>query len=90
MLYPINRYLDNLGEFAAVGDKLYVRVNGVDDEGRLSLAYVAREQDRPKPPNRRQRRRAERGESETVEAGEKSRRIFRKERVNDTSGTNTF
>ncbi|CAN0065774.1 unnamed protein product, partial [Hapterophycus canaliculatus] len=57
-----NRYLDNLDAFATEGDKMYVRVNGVDEEGRLSLAYVAREQDRPKPPNRRQRRRAERGD----------------------------
>ncbi|CAM9593841.1 unnamed protein product [Scytosiphon promiscuus] len=63
-----DRYLDNLEEFATAGDKMYVRVNGVDEEGRLSLAYVAREQDRPKPANRRQRRRAERGEVEVTEA----------------------
>ena len=48
---------------------MYVRVNGVDEEGRLSLAYAAREKDRPKPPNRRQRRRAERGEGEAGPAG---------------------
>eukprot|EP00903_Cladosiphon_okamuranus_P019672 g18081.t2 len=57
-----DRYLGALSEFADVGDKMYVRVNGLDEEGRLSLAYVAREKDRPKPPNRRQRRLAERGE----------------------------
>ena len=57
-----NRYLENLNEFAAVGDKMYVRVKGVDEEGRLALSYEAREKDRPKPPNRRQRRGAARGE----------------------------
>ncbi|CBJ31572.1 conserved unknown protein [Ectocarpus siliculosus] len=62
-----NRYLDNLNEFASVGDKMYVRVNGVDEEGRLSLAYAAREKDRPKPPNRRERRRAARGDQGAAE-----------------------
>eukprot|EP00752_Nemacystus_decipiens_P017765 g15927.t2 len=57
-----DRYLGNLSEFADVGDKMHVKVDGVDEEGRLSLAYVAREKDRPGPPNRRERRRAERGE----------------------------
>ncbi|CAM9862061.1 unnamed protein product, partial [Ectocarpus fasciculatus] len=63
-----DRYLDSLNEFASVGDKMYVRVNGVDEEGRLSLAYVAREKDRPKPPNRRERRRAARGDKEAAES----------------------
>lgn len=53
-----------------MGDKMYVRVNGLDEEGRLSLAYVAREKDRPKPPNRRQRRLAERGEDGPEGKGE--------------------
>ena len=57
-----NRYLENLNDFAAVGDKMYVRVKGVDEEGRLSLSYEAREKDRPRPPNRRERRGAARGE----------------------------
>lgn len=64
MFFFLCRYLGGLNEFASVGDKMYVRVNGVDEEGRLSLAYVEREQDRPKPPNRRQRRRAARGEGD--------------------------
>lgn len=65
-----HRYLGVLSEFADVGDKMYVRVNGVDEEGRLSLAYVAREKDRPKPPNRRQRRLAARGEEGPAGKGE--------------------
>lgn len=64
---PNNRYLDNLNEFASAGDKMYVRVNGVDEEGRLALAYVAREKDRPKPPNRRERRRAAIGDQGAAE-----------------------
>ena len=64
----MDRYLGSLDEFASVGDKMYVRVNGLDEEGRLSLAYEAREQDRPRPPNRRQRRRAERGEDANGES----------------------
>lgn len=71
-LWICNRYLGALGEFAGVGDKMYVRVNGVDDEGRLSLGYVAREKDRPKPPNRRERRRAERAEGGPAGKGELS------------------
>lgn len=67
-----HRYLGALSEFAAVGDKMYVRVNGADEEGRLSLAYVAREKDRPKLPNRRERRRAARGEGGPVDKGELS------------------
>lgn len=58
-----------LSEFAEVGDKMYVKVNGTDEEGRLSLAYVARGKDRPSPPNRRQRRRAEREEKGDGPAG---------------------
>lgn len=42
---------------------MYVRVKGLDAEGRLSLLYVGRERDRPKPPNRRERRAAERGQA---------------------------
>lgn len=70
---PNNRYLDSLNEFASVGENMYVRVNGVDEEGRLSLAYVARDKDRPKPPNRRERRRAARGDKE---AGENKGEFF--------------
>ena len=47
-----------------------MRVDGLDGEGRLSLAYVAREKDRPKPPNRRQRRLAARGEDDPAGEGE--------------------
>lgn len=65
-----NRYLGNLKDFALVGDKMYVEVKEVDEEGRLALSYVAREKDRPKPLNRRQRRSTERGESAPAGAGE--------------------
>lgn len=50
------RYIHSLADFATVGDKMYVRVNGLNDQGRLSLCFVAREQDRPRGPNRRERR----------------------------------
>lgn len=50
-------YIVSMWQFAGVGDKIRVRVNGLDDEGRLSLAFVQREQDTERLPNRRERRR---------------------------------
>lgn len=55
---------------ARVGEKLYVTVRGVSPEGRLSLAYIQSEKNRTRSPNRRERRRAARGEGSGSVAGE--------------------
>ncbi|CAN0150451.1 unnamed protein product [Pylaiella littoralis] len=85
-----DRYLGGLNEFASVGDKMYVRVNGADEEGRLSLAYVEREQDRPKPPNRRQRRRGSSGEDESTAVVGKGDDTAGKDNETDTDDEGGF